>query len=183
MLTAVSIILPSTSRRLLSTSLATNGNAANTSGTIVGTVPTTVCAKNLVTGKTIIIRIRNGMDLSKFMTALSTDSIGFGNGSIPSFSPTTSNTPSGRPTTSARNVEIIVTYTVSHIANGISFCNISSASFVDSGLNIRLTSYIIVFYGFFITSVFRAANSNSYTMSCTEIFNSFIYNLWIIWDL
>jgi ABC-type methionine transport system ATPase subunit len=66
-LCAISIILGSTSLRLLSTNLATNGKAAITKGTIDATVPTTVPTISRVSGKTIIIRIRNGTERSKLI--------------------------------------------------------------------------------------------------------------------
>ena len=109
MLWAASIILGSTSRRLLSTSLATKGNAATTRGTMVAVVPTAVPMMSRDRGNTIIIRIRNGMERSRLMTTFSADSTGFGRGRTPSFSPATSSTPSGRPSTTARAVDSTVT--------------------------------------------------------------------------
>lgn len=84
-LCAASIIFGSTSRRLLSTSLATNGNAATTSGTIVAVVPTVVPISARDRGNTIIISIKNGMDLRRFIMTLSIDSTGFGKGKYAAF--------------------------------------------------------------------------------------------------
>ena len=103
------MIFPSTSRKLPSTSLATNGNDATTSGIIVGAVPTTFCIISLVSGITITINIRNGTDLSRLITVFNADNTGLGSGSMPSFSPTTSRTPRGKPITSAKKVAITVT--------------------------------------------------------------------------
>ena len=104
MLWAASIILPSTSRRLLSTSRATKGKAATTSGTMVAVVPTAVPINSRDRGNTMIIRIRKGMDRSRLMMTFSTCSSQPGKGNTPPFSPTTSSTPNGRPRTSASAV-------------------------------------------------------------------------------
>ena len=109
MLWAASIILGSTSRRLLSTSRATKGKAATTRGTMVAVVPTAVPMISRDRGNTMIIRIRNGMDRSRLMITFSTDSTGFGRGRTPSFSPATSSTPRGRPSRMAKAVDSTVT--------------------------------------------------------------------------
>ena len=107
-----------TSRKLLSASLATKGNAAITSGTMDATVPTVVPTMTLVRGITIIIRIRKGMERSRFIITLSTDITGFGRGRMPFLSPAAKRTPRGRPMTMARAVARTVTYTVSQRASG-----------------------------------------------------------------
>ena len=99
MLWAASMILPSTSRRLLSTRRATKGNAAATSGTMVAVVPMVVPISRRDRGNTMIIRIRNGTERSRLMMTFSTCSSQPGSGRTPPFSPTTSSTPSGRPMT------------------------------------------------------------------------------------
>ena len=109
MLWAASMMLGFTSRKLPSTSRATNGNAAITSGTMDATVPTVVPTISRVSGKTMIMRIRNGTDRSRLMTTLSTCISPLGSGSTPFFSPTTSSTPSGRPSTMANAVDNTVT--------------------------------------------------------------------------
>ena len=76
---------------------------------MVAVVPTAVPMMSRDRGNTIIIRIRNGMDRSRLITTFSADSTGFGRGRTPSFSPATSSTPSGRPSTSANAVERTVT--------------------------------------------------------------------------
>ena len=100
MLCAASMMLPSSSRRLLSTSLATKGNAAATSGTTVAVVPTAVPMMALDTGSTIIIRIRKGMERRRLMMRFSMRMSHAGSGSTPPFSPATSSTPRGSPMTS-----------------------------------------------------------------------------------
>ena len=108
-LCAVSIILGFNSLRLLSTSLATKGNAAITRGTMEAVVPTVVPTISLVSGNTIIIRIRNGTERSRLMMTFSTPSSHLGRGSTPSFSPTTKSTPRGMPMIKANRVERTVT--------------------------------------------------------------------------
>ena len=76
---------------------------------MVAVVPTAVPMMSRDRGNTIIIRIRNGMERSRLMTTFSADSTGFGRGRTPSFSPATSSTPSGRPSTTARAVDSTVT--------------------------------------------------------------------------
>ncbi len=85
MLCAASIMLGSTSRRLLSARRAINGNAAMTSGTIEATVPTVVPTIARVSGRTIIINIRNGIERSRLTITLSIRIIGRGSGSTPPF--------------------------------------------------------------------------------------------------
>ena len=80
-----------------------------TSGTMEATVPTVVPTISRVSGKTMIIRIRNGTERSRLMTTLSTCIRPFGSGRTPFFSPATSSTPSGRPSTMANAVESTVT--------------------------------------------------------------------------
>ena len=109
MLCAASMMLGFTSRRLLSTSRATNGNAAITSGTIDATVPTVVPTIRRVSGKTMIIKIKNGTERSRLITTLSTCISPFGSGKTPFFSPATSSTPSGSPSTMANAVDKTVT--------------------------------------------------------------------------
>ena len=60
-------------------------------------------------GKTMIIRIRNGIERSRLIRTFSTLISQRGSGSTPSLSPTTSSTPSGRPITMAKAVERSVT--------------------------------------------------------------------------
>ena len=60
MLWAASTTPSSSSRRLVSTRRATKGKAATTSGTMVALVPTVVPTMARVSGKTQIIKIRNG---------------------------------------------------------------------------------------------------------------------------
>ena len=103
------MMLPSTSRRLVSTRRATNGNAATTSGTIVAVVPTAVPISRRESGNTMIMRIRNGMERRRLMMTFSTCSSHVGSGRTPFFSPTTSSTPSGRPSTSDSAVLSTVT--------------------------------------------------------------------------
>ena len=109
MLCAASMMLGSSSRRLLSTRRATNGKAAMTSGTMVALVPTVVPMMRRESGKTMIIRIRNGIERSRLIRTFSTLISQRGSGSTPSLSPTTSSTPSGRPITMAKAVERSVT--------------------------------------------------------------------------
>ena len=135
MLCAASIMFGLTSRRLLSTRRATNGNDAMTSGTIEATVPTAVPTIRRVSGKTRIIKIKNGTERRRFIITLRTFIRAFGRGSTPPFSPATSSTPSGRPMIIAKSVESRVTYIVSQIASGKSFFNISRASVSASEVN------------------------------------------------
>ena len=72
MLCAASMMLGSSSRRLLSTRRATNGKAAMTSGTMVALVPTVVPMMRRESGKTMIIRIRNGIERSRLIRTFST---------------------------------------------------------------------------------------------------------------
>ena len=108
-LCAISIMFGLTSRRLLSASLATNGNAAITSGTIDATVPTVVPTISRASGKTIIIRMRNGTERRRLIITPSVRMSHDGSGSTPPFSPATRSTPSGSPITMARSVAITVT--------------------------------------------------------------------------
>ena len=108
-LCAISMTFGSTSRRLLSTSRAMNGNAAITSGTMEAVVPTDVPTIHRVSGITKIIRIRNGIERSRFTTTSSVRSSHLGSGRIPPFCPVTSNTPSGSPITMAKKVARSVT--------------------------------------------------------------------------
>jgi hypothetical protein len=55
------------SLKLLSTNLATNGKAAMTRGTIMATVPILVPKMSSVRGNAIIIRMRKGIDLKRFI--------------------------------------------------------------------------------------------------------------------
>ena len=103
------MILGLTSRRLVSASRATKGNAATTSGTMVATVPTVVPTINRDSGKTMIIKIRNGTERSRLMITLSTCMSHRGSGSTPFLSPATSRTPKGSPMTTASAVETTVT--------------------------------------------------------------------------
>ena len=109
MLWAASTTPSSSSRRLVSTKRATNGNAATTSGTMVALVPTVVPTMARVSGKTQIIRIRNGTLRRMLMMMLRTCISQPGRGRTPSLSPATSSTPSGRPMTSENAVESTVT--------------------------------------------------------------------------
>ena len=109
MLCAASMMLGFTSRRLLSTNLATNGNAAITSGTTDAVVPTIVPTIRRVSGNTKIINIKNGTERSTLISTFKNPIRGFGKGKMPFFSPTTSKTPSGRPITTAKRVARTVT--------------------------------------------------------------------------
>ena len=109
MLCAASMILGFTSLKLLSTSLATNGAAAITSGTMEAAVPTTVPIISLVSGKTSIISMRNGIERSRFMITFKTLKTGFGSGITPPFSPATIKTPKGSPIRIEKNVAATVT--------------------------------------------------------------------------
>ena len=80
-----------------------------TSGTMVALVPTVVPMMRRESGKTMIIRIRNGIERSRLIRTFSTLISQRGSGSTPSLSPTTSSTPSGRPITMAKAVERSVT--------------------------------------------------------------------------
>lgn len=72
-------------------------------------VPTVVPISARERGNTIIISIKNGMDLRRFIMTLSIDSTGFGRGSTPPFSPATSKTPSGSPIKRESAVDSTVT--------------------------------------------------------------------------
>ena len=109
MLRAASIILGFTSRRLLSTSLATKGNAAITSGTIDATEPIVVPTISLVRGNTTTIRIIKGTERRRFTIMFITFMSQRGSGRMPFFSPHTRMTPSGSPITNANSVAITVT--------------------------------------------------------------------------
>ena len=67
MLCAVSMIFGLISLMLLSTRRAINGKAAITSGTTVAGVPTTVPTIRRVSGKTIIISMRNGTERKRLI--------------------------------------------------------------------------------------------------------------------
>ena len=91
MLCAASMILGLTSRRLLSTSLAINGKAAIVSGTMEATVPTGVPTISLVSGITMIMRIRKGTERSRFMITFKNRHQAISDsGRIPSLPPTAS---------------------------------------------------------------------------------------------
>ena len=109
MLWAASTTPSSSSRRLVSTRRATNGKAATTNGTMVALVPTVVPTMARVSGNTQIIRIRNGTLRRMLITMLRMCISQPGSGRMPSLSPATSSTPSGRPSTSANAVERTVT--------------------------------------------------------------------------
>ena len=76
---------------------------------MVAVVPTVVPISARERGKTMIIRIRNGMERRRLMMTLSAHITPFGRGSTPPFSPATSSTPSGRPITTANAVDKSVT--------------------------------------------------------------------------
>ena len=109
MLWAASTTPSSNSRRLVSTRRATKGKAATISGTMVALVPTVVPTMARVSGNTQIIRIRKGTLRRMLMTMLIRCISQPGRGRMPSLSPATSSTPSGRPSTSAKAVESTVT--------------------------------------------------------------------------
>ena len=109
MLCAASMTPGLTSRIQLSASLAINGKAAMTSGTMDATVPTGVPTISLVNGITMIIRIRNGTERSRLISTSSRVSSHRGSGRMPSLPPTASSTPSGRPMMMAMAVETTVT--------------------------------------------------------------------------
>ena len=69
MLWAASMILPSTSRRLLSTKRATKGHAAATSGTMVAVVPTAVPMSRRERGNTMIVTVE-AVPWDTFLTRL-----------------------------------------------------------------------------------------------------------------
>ena len=104
MLCAASIMFGLTSRMLLSTSRATNGNAAITSGTIDASVPIDVPTISLVSGITITIRMMNGTERSRFISMPRSERTHFGTRMIPSFPPTASRIPSGSPMITAKSV-------------------------------------------------------------------------------
>ncbi len=135
MLWAISMMLGSSSRSDDSTSRATNGNAATTSGTMEATEPMEVPMIARVSGMTITIRIRNGTERRKLMMTLMAFISGFGIGWIPFSSPATSSMPRGRPITMANSVESTVTYTVSHRPSGNSVRKTCQASSSLSGVN------------------------------------------------
>ena len=109
MLCAASMIFGLTSRRLLSTSLATKGKAAITSGTIEATEPIVVPTISLVSGNTTTIRIMNGTERRRLTMTLITFMSGRGSGSTPPLSPHTRSTPSGSPMMKAKTVATTVT--------------------------------------------------------------------------
>ena len=109
MLWAASTTPSSSSRRLVSTRRATNGKAATTSGTMVAFVPTVVPTMIRVSGKTQIIKIRKGTLRRMLMMIFSRCISQPGRGRMPSLSPATSSTPSGRPMTRENAVESTVT--------------------------------------------------------------------------
>ena len=76
---------------------------------MVALVPTVVPMMRRESGKTMIIRIRNGIERSRLIRTFSTLISQRGSGSTPSLSPATSSTPSGRPITMAKAVERSVT--------------------------------------------------------------------------
>ena len=76
---------------------------------MVAVVPTVVPMMRRERGKTMIIKMRKGIERSRLMTMFSTLISQRGMGSTPFFSPATSSTPSGRPSTVASTVERTVT--------------------------------------------------------------------------
>ncbi len=76
---------------------------------MVAVVPTVVPTIRRESGKTMIIRMRNGIERSRLMMTFSTLISQRGSGSTPPFSPATSSTPSGSPSTMANAVESTVT--------------------------------------------------------------------------
>ena len=109
MLSAASIMLGLTSRRLPSTRRATNGNAAITSGTIDAAEPIVVPTMSRVSGKTTTMRMMNGTERRRFTIIFIVFINQRGSGRIPPLSPQTSITPSGRPKINAKTVAITVT--------------------------------------------------------------------------
>ena len=105
MLWAASMTPASSSRRLVSTRRATKGKAAATSGTMVALVPTVVPMISRDSGKTQIIRIRNGMLRRMLMTKFSPCISQPGSGRTPSLSPATRRTPRGSPSARAKAVD------------------------------------------------------------------------------
>ena len=93
-----------TSRRLLSTRRAMNGNAATVSGTIDATVPRDVPTMTRVSGMIMTIRMMNGIERSRLIRTFRKPISGAGSGRMPFFSPVTSSTPSGRPMITAKSV-------------------------------------------------------------------------------
>ena len=80
-----------------------------TKGTMDATVPTGVPTISLVSGITMIIRIRKGTERSRLIRTSSSVSSHLGRGRMPSLPPTASSTPSGRPIRIAMAVETMVT--------------------------------------------------------------------------
>ena len=109
MLSAASITPGFTSRMQLSASLAMNGNDAITSGTMDATVPTGVPTMSLVSGMTMIIRIRKGTERSRLMHTSRIVINHLGRGRMPSLPPTANRIPKGSPITIAIAVETTVT--------------------------------------------------------------------------
>ena len=105
---AASMTPLSTSRREASTSRATKGAAAMTSGGMEAMVPILVPTRSLLRGRTISIRIRKGTERRMLMTKLRTFITGAGRGRTPSRSPATSSTPRIRPSTQAAAVATTV---------------------------------------------------------------------------
>jgi hypothetical protein len=101
----------STSFKLLSMILATKGAAATESGTIVAVVPIVVPTSILDSGKTKIIKIKNGKDLRIFMI-LPRILLNIGFSQILSFSVITSRTPKGNPISKERTAEAKTIYKV-----------------------------------------------------------------------
>ncbi len=87
----------SISRREPSASRATKGKDATVRGTSMPTVPIVVPTITRDRGMTSTIRIKKGMERSRLMTVLTACIKGGGRGWMPSFAPTTSRTPRGRP--------------------------------------------------------------------------------------
>ena len=116
-----------------------------TSGTMDATVPTEVPTIARVSGKTIIIRMRNGTERRRFMMTLRTCMSPLGRGRTPFFSPATSSTPRGSPIITANSVAMMVTYTVSHIASGNSVIRIShaSSSVCDENILSNINSHLL----------------------------------------
>ena len=110
------MMLGSSSRSDDSTSRATKGNAAITSGTITPASPTAEPSSIRVKGISSTIRMMKGADRSRLMIQLTRDISHRGRGRIPLASPVTSMTPSGRPIRIASRVDIREIYKVEPVA-------------------------------------------------------------------
>ena len=125
---AISMMFGFSSRRAPSTSRATKGNAAITSGTITPASPTADPSSIRVKGISSTIRMMKGADRSRLMIQFSTVISHLGSGRIPLASPVTRITPRGSPIRMASRVETRVIYSVENVADRKSSWMITQAS-------------------------------------------------------